>query len=281
MASFADINVSQGSVATYARCSGIFANLPGNLPVKKILKRSRIDRIMVTSLWPHLLAYPVYHKSSSPQHNSVTVHSCVVISVTIWQHEYQLLHAQTHPHTHPFSSPLSGTTQVSRYQKGKTNVDFTEARDSEWQWHQLGHVQVCTSLQTDNHAGTPPLRFLQAGRLSCHPNNSVKALKEKSIHISNKLESTNINQSRRRVSCTHCHCTTAVEKLPHSQSYMIWYQHRTAETGNSQTKIVRHLPNFPALDLKSWPSQNPIPNLKRSPNHKYLYIQIPVKPCFK
>jgi len=34
---------------------------------------------------------------------------------------------------------------VSRYQKGKTNVDFTEARDSEWQWHQLGHMQVCTS----------------------------------------------------------------------------------------------------------------------------------------
>jgi len=27
---------------------------------------------------------------------------------------------------------------------GKTNVDFTEARDSEWQWHQLGHMQVCT-----------------------------------------------------------------------------------------------------------------------------------------
>jgi len=23
---------------------------------------------------------------------------------------------------------------------------------SEWQWHQLGRVQVCTSLQTDNHA---------------------------------------------------------------------------------------------------------------------------------
>jgi len=27
---------------------------------------------------------------------------------------------------------------VSRYQKGKTNLDFTGARDSEWQWHQLG-----------------------------------------------------------------------------------------------------------------------------------------------
>ena len=45
---------------------------------------------------------------------------------------------------HSFNGPLSGTTQVSRYQKGKTNLDFTEARDSEWQWHQLGHVQVCT-----------------------------------------------------------------------------------------------------------------------------------------
>ena len=42
-------------------------------------------------------------------------------------------------HTHPFNGPFSGTTQVSRYQKGKTNLDFTGARDSEWQWHLLGH----------------------------------------------------------------------------------------------------------------------------------------------
>jgi len=46
---------------------------------------------------------------------------------------------------------------VSRYQKGKTNLDFTEARDSEWQWHQLGHMQVCTSLQTDNHVSNPTM----------------------------------------------------------------------------------------------------------------------------
>jgi len=63
---------------------------------------------------------------------------------------------------------------VGRYQNGKTN---TEARDSEWQWHQLGHMQVCTSLQTDNHASTSQLSFLQAGCPSCHPTNSVKALK--------------------------------------------------------------------------------------------------------
>ena len=60
-------------------------------------------------------------------------------------------------HTHPLNGPLSRTTWVSRYQKGKTNVDFTEARDSEWQWHPLGHMQVFTVLQTDNHASTPPL----------------------------------------------------------------------------------------------------------------------------
>jgi len=49
--------------------------------------------------------------------------------------------------------------------------------DSEWQWHQLGHMQVCTSLHTDNHASTSPLSFLQAGCPSCRPTNSVKALK--------------------------------------------------------------------------------------------------------
>jgi len=66
---------------------------------------------------------------------------------------------------HPFNGPLSGTTQVSRYQKGETDLDFTEARDSEWLWHQLGRMQVCTSLQTDNHARTPHLVFYRLDAL--------------------------------------------------------------------------------------------------------------------
>ena len=92
----------------------------------------------------------------------------------------------THTHTHPFSGPFSGTTRVSRYQKGKTDLDFTEARDSEWQWNQLGRMQVFNSLQTDNHARTPPLSFLQAGCPSCYPTNSVKALKDKSSRNARK-----------------------------------------------------------------------------------------------
>jgi len=48
---------------------------------------------------------------------------------------------------------------VSQYQKGRTNLDFTEAIDSERQWHQLGRMQVCTSLQTDNHSRNPTALF--------------------------------------------------------------------------------------------------------------------------
>jgi len=45
----------------------------------------------------------------------------------------------------------------------------TGATDSEWQWHQLGHMQICTSTQTDNHASTPPLSF--SGRMPFLPPN--------------------------------------------------------------------------------------------------------------
>ena len=58
-----------------------------------------------------------------------------------------LVHRQTDTHTHTFNGPFSRTTWVGRYQKGKTKLDFTEARDSEWQWHRLGHMQVCTSFR--------------------------------------------------------------------------------------------------------------------------------------
>jgi len=74
---------------------------------------------------------------------------------------------------HPFNGHFSGTIQVSRYQKGKTNPDFTEVRYSEWQWHQLGHIHVCSSLQADNHTGTPPLSFF-TGRMPFLPPNQQR-----------------------------------------------------------------------------------------------------------
>jgi len=101
----------------------------------------------------------------------------------------QLTKVYSKTHTHLFNGPFSETTRVGRYQKGKTNLDFTEARNSEWQWHQLGHMKVCTSLQTDNHASTSPLSFLQDGCPSCHPTNSVKALKARfTPKMANKMD---------------------------------------------------------------------------------------------
>jgi len=86
-------------------------------------------------------------------------------------------------HAHPFNGPLSGTPQVSRYiyQKGKTNLDFTGTRDSEWQWHQLGHMQVCTSFQTDNHANIPPLSFFTARMPFLSPNQQCQSTEGKKL----------------------------------------------------------------------------------------------------
>ena len=48
-------------------------------------------------------------------------------------------------------------------------------------------------LQTDNQASTSPLSFLQAGCPSCHPTNSIRALKaQKMIFITINTRSVNV-----------------------------------------------------------------------------------------
>jgi len=118
------------------------------------------------------------------------------------------------------NGPLSGTTRVSRYRKGKTNLDFTEARDSEWQWHQLGRMQVCTSLQRDNHANTRPLSLLQAGCPSCRPTNSVKALKASAELTWTDSDRSNCTQTQNNCndhdqSCRFSRPTTTYHATPH------------------------------------------------------------------
>ena len=72
---------------------------------------------------------------------------------------------------------LSGTTRVSQYQKG-----FTGARDSEWQWHQLGHVQICTcpsqitTLAFHDSISTGRMPFLCT-------TNSIKAFDYRNFYI--------------------------------------------------------------------------------------------------
>jgi len=66
----------------------------------------------------------------------------------------------------PFMSPwtLSGTTRVSRYQEGTTNLDLLE-QEIEYHWRQLGHMQICTLPQIDTHVNFPPLSFYRLDAL--------------------------------------------------------------------------------------------------------------------
>jgi len=54
------------------------------------------------------------------------------------------------------------------YQSG-----FTGARDSEWQWYQLGHMQICTSSHAHITMPASHHSVLQARCPSCHPTNSI------------------------------------------------------------------------------------------------------------
>ena len=61
----------------------------------------------------------------------------------------------------------------SGVQPNKMVGSLSRSQDSEWQWNQLGHMQVCTSLQTDNHASTPPLKIF-TGRMPFLPPNQQR-----------------------------------------------------------------------------------------------------------
>jgi len=124
-----------------------------------------------------VLTFPFWGPTGPPQHTNCGVHHTHVCSCL------RLHRAVLEVLLQPLNGLFFRITWVSRYQKGKTNLDFSGARDSEWQWHQLGHMQVCTSLQTDNHASTPPLCFLQARCPSCRPTNSVIALKAQVLEV--------------------------------------------------------------------------------------------------
>jgi len=99
-----------------------------------------------------------------------------------WLTDWAVVLCHTHTHTHTFTHTrltalCPGLPGWAGTRKVKPTWILLKQRDSEWQWHQLGRMQVCTSLQTDDHASTPLLSFLQAGCSSCRPTNSVKALK--------------------------------------------------------------------------------------------------------
>ena len=79
----------------------------------------------------------------------------------------------THTHKHTFNGPFSGTTQVSRYQKGKTNLDFAEARNNEWQC--MASAGLCKSAPRSRQITTPaPHHSVFTGRMPFLPPNQPR-----------------------------------------------------------------------------------------------------------
>ena len=79
---------------------------------------------MIHSLLPKFSMY----RSIQPLYKQTTM---TYIHTRARAHTHMHAHARTHACTHTFKGPFSRTTRVNQYQKGKTNVDFTEARKQE------------------------------------------------------------------------------------------------------------------------------------------------------
>ena len=76
-------------------------------------------------------------------------------------------------HTHPFNGPFSRTTRVSQYQKGKTNLDFTKARESECNGISWA---ICKSAPCSRQTTTPAHHHssLFTGRMPFLPPNQQR-----------------------------------------------------------------------------------------------------------
>ena len=93
------------------------------------------------------------------------------------------------------------------------------------QSHQLDHMQtICSSLQTDNHANTSSLNFLQARCSYWCPTDSVKALKAHQCHRT-------------------CACSFITDKV-----------HVASSPTNSPTERWRKYKNGEATEEKVWPA---------------------------
>jgi len=91
---------------------------------------------------------------------------------------YVCISVHTHTQTHTHTSFYSLLYFVWEY-PGKPVPEpiwITEPRDSMWQWHQLGHMQICTLPQTDNNASSPPLSFYRPDALLAAQPTALEAL---------------------------------------------------------------------------------------------------------
>ena len=122
---------------------------------------------------------------------------------TPWCHICTGIHnTHTHTHTHLFNGRCPGLPGWASTRKVKP-IWILLKQEMEWQWHQLGHMQVCTSLQADNHARTT-LLFLP-------PSQQCQNIEGSGIHNISQNNSdqrtTTRYASARKISCPFCRQT--------------------------------------------------------------------------
>jgi len=126
-----------------------------------VSKKTCCSELMVASCWTHRLHCATSCSSQltsvSCKHNTTTATLQFTLNYFIL-----LIHIHTHTHTHTHVLwPCGLCPELPGWATTRTNLDFTEARDSEWQWHQPGHMQICTSPQLT----TPTPRLIDATKL--------------------------------------------------------------------------------------------------------------------
>jgi len=89
---------------------------------------------------------------------------------------------------HPINGLFSRTTPVSWHQKGKTILDFTEARDDGVAVASAGPYANHLHLAPDSRPTSPP---------PCRPSNSVKALKVEEVLTATYIRNTTAGCKRR------------------------------------------------------------------------------------
>ena len=139
---------------------------PGSVPVEQLFSTAGLilngKRSQLIPFWMNMICF--VHDNykhmwighfSCKKHFSMTFNRWRTVVSATWKYDDPRLNMSHEGAARVWHvQPRVVIYQVTRYQKGKTNLDFTEARDSQWQWHQLGHMH-CKSAPRSRQITMP------------------------------------------------------------------------------------------------------------------------------
>jgi len=78
----------------------------------------------------------------------------MILQIDTFDEFYSILHLEAECSKSLLTLVADNNSNNKTHLTALCQSGFTGARDSEWKWHQLSHMQICTSPETDNHAST-------------------------------------------------------------------------------------------------------------------------------